>query len=65
MVSVNVRSDQNLIAGEVFLSESQGDLMCGFGCYRFVRVEGLHDVVVLSADCLAVLQLGIHHFVEG
>ena len=56
--------DQHLLAGEVVLSETQSNFVSGLGCNRFVRVEGLHDVIVLSAARFAVLQLGIHHLIE-
>ena len=64
MVTIDVSGDQHLIAGEVFLCKTQSNFVRGFGCDRLVRMEGLHDVVVLSATRLAVLQLSIHHFVE-
>ena len=64
VVTVDVSGDQHLIAGEVFFGKTQSNFVRGLGCDRLVRMEGLHDVVVLSAACFAVLQLGIHHFVE-
>ena len=64
VVTVDVSSDQNLVAREVFFSKTQGDFVRRLGRGRLVRMEGLHDMVVLSAARLTVLQLGIHHFVE-
>ena len=64
VVTVDVSCDQHLVAGEVFLCKTQSDFVCRLGRNRLVRMEGLHDVVVLSAARFAVLQLGIHHFIE-
>ena len=64
MAPVDMSSDQHLVAWEVFFSEPQSNFVSGLGCNRLVRVEGLHDMIVLSSACLAVLQLGIHHFIE-
>ena len=64
VVTVDVSSDQHLIAREVFFSEPQSDFVSSLGCNRLVRMKGLHDVVILSAACLAVLQLGIDHLIE-
>ena len=64
VVTVDVSGDQHLIAGEVFFGKTQSNFVRGLRCNRLIRVEGLHDVIVLSAARFAVLQLGIHHFIE-
>jgi len=64
VVTVDVSSDQHLVAREVFFGKTQSNFVRGLGCNRLVRMEGLHDVVVLSAARFTLLQLGIHHFVE-
>ena len=64
MVPVHVSGDQHLVAREVFFGETQSDFVRCLGCDRLVRMERLHNVVVLSAARLAVLELGIHHLIE-
>ena len=64
MLSVRVRSNEDLVAGDL-LRQLQGNLMCHLRGDRVIGTEGLHHVVVHSPVRASILPLGIHEFQQG
>ena len=64
MFPVRVRSNEDLIAGDLF-RQLQSNLMGLLRGDGIVRTEGLHHVVVHSSVRASMLPLGIHEFQQG
>ena len=60
MVAICVRSDDHLIARQIFLRKLCGNLQCQLRC-NFSRGKGMDDVVALPPIQFAQLSLGVHH----
>ncbi len=65
VIRVRVGSNHNLIAGELFLCKATGDFVCRFRGERFVRMEGLDQLIEHPAIGFSVELLGVHKFPIG
>ena len=60
---VCMRCHEYLVVTKVFFGKPQGNLVSKLGSDRLVGVKGLRDMIEHSAVGLAVMHLGVHHFV--